>query len=434
MNQVRSVLAYGCLWISLCCGLLACDASQPKRAGLATQLSSAEVAERIDEASRMEVDFAYEAALAEDDPFLQHILLAAAYARVDGENLANVTDVFAAEASARSAREARVIGAMWGRVDPLRGLELVLEWERPLVRENAMAALMTIAVDAGRADEVVAVMAELQEDVGARAMLVAHKAMVESLFAGELFDQGLAYVENVDADDETRSGLVGVATLATARREGGTQSLVAWVEQRLDSGEGDRQILKELSVYLLRLISTASIERGQYWFETHLAGKPGSDEGLAILSGSEWARQNPEEALAYIRNRPDSEPIKLGLRSLAYLWLKNDGKTALPILLPLVDEDPRMEPLLFPIVQYMIPKQLEPSLILAQRIPDPEEKHAALEQGLMRWARRDPEGVEEFIADHPISPALRRSVAAAKALAGAERKQRKNSAGSEAGE
>jgi len=72
-------------------------------------------------------------------------------------------------------------------------------------------------------------------------------------------------------------------------------------------------------------------------------------------------------------------------------------------------------------------------MILAQRIPDAQEKHAVLEQGLMRWARRDPSGVDAFIEKYPITAELRRFVTAAKALAGVKAKSRSDRAAAAGG-
>jgi hypothetical protein len=136
---------------------------------------------------------------------------------------------------------------------------------------------------------------------------------------------------------------------------------------------------------------------------------------------SEWARAHPREAFEYIRSRPTMEPVGLGARTLAYHWLRSDPDTAKQLLMPAIDADARMAPVILPLVQEMMVLEVPASMELAQRIPDPEEKHAALKQGLMRWARIDPAAVDAYVERHPVSPSLSRSIAVAKSLSGSKR-------------
>jgi hypothetical protein len=53
---------------------------------------------------------------------------------------------------------------------------------------------------------------------------------------------------------------------------------------------------------------------------------------------------------------------------------------------------------------------------LAQRVPKLEEREAVLKQGLMRWARRDPAGLDGYLARYDVSDSVQRSIRAARSL------------------
>ncbi len=396
-----------------------CDASRPSDGRAGTGVDAAEIADAVAASERLSAADAYEAALAERDPLMQHMLLASVYGRADESNVLELSDVFAADSEHRNGPQARVIGALWGRIDPERGLAETLSWERPLVREFASRELMDAAVAKGRGEELIGFLASLEPEIAPGSYKTGQVALVEALFEGGENEIGLAFIEGARVDAELRSGLIGKGVLAGGRRD--AEGVIRWAEERLESGAEQSDTFMELAVFIMRLLTSIDHERGRAWFEEHLAGTRVSDQGLEVLTDSEWARGNPQKAFDYVRSRPTMEPIARGARALAYHWLKNDPETAKRVLLQAANEDARMETVILPLVQYMMVMEVPRSMELAQRIADPGEKHAALKQGLMRWARIDPAAVDAYVERYPVSPDLRRSIAVAKSLAGTKR-------------
>lgn len=426
--SIRSRLGWTACLLLAAVLFAGCEGQSSSSAALRPQVDAERVSDLLAELSTVAPDKAYEKALGESDPYVRHLLLASTYARIGKGEIQAVHDVFTAKGTVRDGIEARAIGSLWGHLDVENGLLQVLDWERPVLRERGAEALMGTVVRSGNARALLDQMTVIQDQVGPGVHQAATKAMIDALFENREWDLGVDVLADVE-DTEVRSALTGAAMLAANRYS--FDEFRTWVEGiNLDESR-PLPIVRELSSLVLKVLVKRDPAEGKGWYEEHLAGTSYGDGALAILTNSTWARENPEEALSYVRSRPSGERLEFGLRSLAYQWLRSGGLVAKEKLLAVAEEDERYEGLFFPLAQFMVQIDVENSVKLARRVPNAEEQHEVLKQGLMRWTRMDPDAVDRYVAENPVSPALRKSISIAKSIRGARREKEAANAGGE---
>ncbi|MAG31962.1 MAG: hypothetical protein CL908_13830 [Deltaproteobacteria bacterium] len=399
------------LSLVLVLGLSGCDAEPQRGPSVETRIDSSAAAERIAAARSVGIGEAYQQALDEADPFLQHMLFAAVYGRVDASNFAEFREVFERKLDRRSADESRVFGNLWAKIDSQAALRGVMTWTNPRARKFASEEVMSVWAQQPNAAEVLQAFRDLAGELPSGVLQQGQYSLAEALGRHLQLEALLSLLLGVD-DVEHRTRLATASLIEMTRAE--RDAFVRWVEQLRGDDSVPIELRYELVMQVIRLQVTRDLDEALAWYPT-IASEEYAGDALTIIA-QKWGRDDPVAAMEFMRQRPESENPGSAKRAAAYLWLNQDPGMARTELRKAVEEDPTMSSVIFPLVQFMMVNELEEAMELAQRVPKLEEREAVLKQGLMRWARRDPAGLDGYLARYDVSDSVQRSIRAARSL------------------
>lgn len=394
-----------------------CLDGQQGGVGAEAAVDGERVAERLASIRALPIGEAYREALGELDPLVQHVLLADVYTRVDAEDFGEFRAVFEEDLAARTASQAAVFGNLWAKIDREDALTEVLALRQARVRKLAGDEVMSVWVQEGNADAARAALRSAAEDQPEGVVRAAEQSFAEALGRhGDLVSL-LGLLADTE-DDEHRRRMLAAALIEITRAD--RDGFVRWAERIHVDDDVDPQLKAEIVLQAIRLLATTrSVAEATDWYPT-IADGPYAGEALSIIA-EQWGRTDPVAAFDYLGGRPDSERPEMARRAVAFVWLQTSPAEARPWLLGAIDERPGMEPVVFPLVQYMLVSDPPAAMELAQRILDPREREIVLKQGLVRWARRDYEGASRYLERHEVPPAVREAVRRAKNLKTSQR-------------
>lgn len=401
-------------------GLLGCGDESPSRlgalveSGAESRIDAEEIAARLEALRALPLGEAYREALEVPDPLMQHLLLAQVYARVDASNFDQLRAVFESDMRNPDGTQARIVGNLWAKIDPVGALSAVMRWDDPRARTFASHAILNVWIQRMNADAARQAFRDVASELPLPVVQQGEQALAEALGRHGNLDSLLRLLEEAE-DVDHRHRMIATSMIEFLRRD--ADAWTRWAEKIHRDGalrERAPEVQSDIVLQAIRLLAQRDVDEVVAWYPTIADGDYSGD--ALILIAERWARIDPEATLAFLAGRPDAERPEMARRAVAYVWLKKEPEVALAKLRAAIDEDPDMVSVIFPLVQFLIASRVDEAMELAQRVPDAKEREIVLKQGLMRWARLDPAAADAYMARHPVSEPILRAVRAAKAL------------------
>ncbi len=367
------------------------------------RIDSERIAERMTADQSLEIGPAYLKALSEVDPFVRHMLLASVYGRIDASNFSEFREAFEGKLDARGANEARVFGNLWAKVDAQGAAREVMKWKSSRAHKFASEEIMSVLAQGAKGEVAIQALRDSSAELPDGVLKLGQESLAVALSRHQQLETLLELLQELE-DTDHQKRLIALTAIEITRAD--RHGFARWVEQVKDDDSVAIELRYALAMQATQLEAGRNLEEGLAWYPK-IAHEGYAGDALLIIVQI-WGQDDPAAAMKFIRQRPESENPSSAKRAAAYLWLKQDPGTARVELGKAVNQDPTMSSAIFPLVQYMMVREIAEAMELAKQLPDLEERETVLKQGLVRWARLDPDGLDAYLAKNVISGSVRK--------------------------